>query len=98
MDGKEVNADDKGKEIQLPLNTKKPNLCFGVDVQGAGHYAKFIIGSFSTFRTFLSPSMMRSVYTFFFRSGKCKACVLTSGLLLTVTSAGIEESGLSLGF
>ena len=62
--------DNKGKEIQLQLNNNKPNMCFGVDGQGAGHYAKFTIGSFSTFNTFLSPSMMSSVYTFFFRSGK----------------------------
>ena len=70
MDGKEVASDDKGKEINLELSTNKPNLCFGRDVQGAGHFAKFSIGSFSTFNTFLTPSMMSNVYTFFFRSGK----------------------------
>ena len=70
MDGKEVASDDKGKEINLELSTNKPNLCFGRDVQGTGHFAKFSIGSFSTFNTFLTPSMMSNVYTFFFRSGK----------------------------
>ena len=70
MDGKQVAFDNEGREMQLQLNTNKPNMCFGVDAQGAGHYAKFTIGSFSTFNTFLSPSMMGSVYTFFFRSGK----------------------------
>ena len=70
MDGKEVASDDKGKEINLELSTNKPNLCFGRDVQGAGHFAKFSIGSFSTFNTFLTSSMMSNVYTFFFRSGK----------------------------
>lgn len=70
MDGKEVASDDKGKEINLELSTNKPNLCFGRDVQGAGHFAKFSIGSFSTFNTFVTPSMMSNVYTFFFRSGK----------------------------
>lgn len=70
MDGKEVASDNKGKEINLELSTNKPNLCFGRDVQGAGHFAKFSIGSFSTFNTFLTPSMMSNVYTFFFRSGK----------------------------
>lgn len=70
LDGKEVASDNQGKEIDLQLNTKKPNLCFGRDVQGAGHFAKFTIGSFSTFNTFLSAPIMRNVYTFFFRSGK----------------------------
>ena len=70
MDGKEVASDDKGKEINVELSTNKPNLCFGRDVQGAGHFAKFSIGSFSTFNTFLTPSVMSNVYTFFFRSGK----------------------------
>ena len=81
MDGKEVASDTQGKEIELQLNTKKPNLCFGRDVQGDGHFAKFTIGSFSTFNTFLSPSIMANVYTFFFRSGKLPTFLLNSDLL-----------------
>ena len=72
LDGKEVASDDQGKEIQLPFNTNKPNVCFGADVKGASQFAKFTLSLFSTFNTFLSPSMMRSVYTFFFRKGKHK--------------------------
>ena len=71
LDGNEIASDAEGKEIDVQLNANKPNLCFGRDVQGAGHYAKFAIGSFSTFNTFLSPSIMHNVYTFYFRSGKC---------------------------
>lgn len=70
LDGTEVASDAQGKDIDLQFNSNKPNLCFGRDVQAAGHFAKFSIGSFSTFRTFLSPSIMRNVYTFYFRSGK----------------------------
>ena len=70
LDGAEVASDTQGKDVELQLNANKPNLCFGRDVQGAGHYAKFSMGSFSTFNTFLSPSIMRNVYTFYFRNGK----------------------------
>ena len=71
LDGAEVASDTSGKDIELQLNTNKPNLCFGRDVQGQGHFAKFAIGTFSSFNTYLSPPMMRNVYTFYFRSGEC---------------------------
>nr|XP_058946642.1 uncharacterized protein LOC131774603 [Pocillopora verrucosa] len=69
LDGSEVVSDSTGKDLDLQLNTNKPNLCFGRDVQGQGHFAKFAIGTFSSFNTYLSPPMMRNVYTFYFRSG-----------------------------
>ena len=62
-------SDNHGKEVQRPLNVNKPNLCFGDDVKRTGQFAKFTIASFSTFNTFLSSTVMRSVYTFFSRRG-----------------------------
>ena len=70
LDGGEIASDAEGKDVDVQLNANKPNLCYGRDVQGARYYAKFAIGSFSTFNTFLSPSIMRNVYTSYFRSGK----------------------------
>ena len=78
LDGSEVVSDSTGKDLDLQLNTNKPNLCFGRDVQGQGHFAKFAIGTFSSFNTYLSPPMMRNVYTFYFRSGECWRLLLGS--------------------
>ena len=73
VNGKEVAADDMGKDVSAQTNSKKPNLCFGRDILGTSlNYAKFRIGSFSSFNTFLTSSMMRYVYTFYSRSGKNK--------------------------
>ena len=69
LDGIEMASDNQGKEVQRPLNVNKPNLCFGDDVKRTGQFAKFTIASFSTFNTFLSSTVMRSVYTFFSRRG-----------------------------
>ena len=65
-------SDNQGHEVQLPLNVNKPNLYFGDDVKGTGQFAKFTIASFSTFNTFLSNTVMRSVYTFFSRRGMAR--------------------------
>lgn len=95
LDGSEVVSDSTGKDLDLQLNTNKPNLCFGRDVQGQGHFAKFAIGTFSSFNTYLSPPMMRNVYTFYFRSGECWRFLLGShqGANERVLEKSKESSG-----
>ena len=59
----------KTPQNQVPINNASPNFVFGRSLAGTG-FARFELASFSTFTTFLAPSAMRPVFTYYWRIGE----------------------------
>ena len=72
VNGQPQETDKAGKDAPgLQVNGDNPNFVLGRSVNEAvSSLAKFWMASFSTFKSFVSNSVMRSLYTFYWRNGE----------------------------
>ncbi|KAK3751286.1 hypothetical protein QZH41_012191, partial [Actinostola sp. cb2023] len=106
LNGEQLGADEAGRVASgRTINFSGENLVIGRDVtKGGMHYSKFVMASLLTIDSYLSPVMMRAVYSFYWRN----AGTTTKGFValrlrnqagvdaLVTTSDNIPAQGLSL--